>query len=89
MQHIYINMFVDELKLKLNIEDLCSFSVTVLDNKYVAFEGVKNVVYSSDESVKMRVKKHLISVSGKGLKIVEIGNGNALISGEIVGVQYE
>ena len=82
-------MFGDELKSKLKIEDVCSFVVTVLDNKYVSCEGVKNVVYSSDERVKLRVKKQLVTIDGKGLKIVEIGDGNALISGEIVGVQYE
>lgn len=82
-------MFVDELKLKLKIEDVCSFTVSVFDNKYVSCEGVKNVVFSSDEQVKLRVKKHLVVIGGKGLKIVEIGEGNALIMGEIFGVQYE
>lgn len=82
-------MFVDELKLKLKIEDICAFSVSVFDNKYVSCEGVKNVVFSSDEQVKLRVKNHVVVIDGKGLKIVEIGDGNTLISGEIVGVQYE
>lgn len=82
-------MFVDELKLRLKIEDVCSFTVSVFDNKYVSCEGVKNVVFSSDEQVKLRVKKHLVVIGGKGLKIVEIGEGNALIMGEIFGVQYE
>ena len=82
-------MFVDELKLKLKIEDVCSFTVSVFDNKYVSCEGVKNVVFSSDEQVKLRVKKHLVIIEGKGLKIVEIGDGNALILGEIFGVRYE
>ena len=82
-------MFVDELKLKLKIEDICSFSVNIFDNKFVACEGVKNVVYSSDQKIKLRVKKSLISIDGKDLKIVEIGDGNALISGNIVGVCYE
>ena len=82
-------MFIDEFKLKLRLEDVCSFTVSVFDNKYVSCEGVKNVVFSSDDKVKLRVKKHLVIIDGKGLKIVEIGDGNALISGEIVGVQYE
>ena len=82
-------MFVDELKLKLKIEDICTYSVSVFDNRYVACEGVKNVVYSSEEKVKLRVKKHTVSVEGTGLKIVEIGDGNALISGEIKMVSYE
>ena len=82
-------MFVDEVKLKLKIEDICSYVVTVLDNKYVSCEGVKNVVYSSEEKVKLRVKNRLVIIDGNALKIVEIGDGNALVSGEIVGVQYE
>ena len=82
-------MFVDEVKLKLKIEDICSYVITVLDNKYVSCEGVKNVVYSSEEKVKLRVKNRLVIIDGKALKIVEIGDGNALVSGEIVGVQYE
>ena len=82
-------MFVDELKLKLNVEDICTYTVSVFDNKYVACEGVKNVVFSSEEKVKLRVKKHTVSIDGVGLKIVEIGDGNALISGVINVVSYE
>jgi hypothetical protein len=52
-------------------------------------EGVKNIVFSSDDKMKFRVKKHLVVIDGKGLKLVEIGDGNALLSGEIVGVTYE
>ena len=82
-------MFVDELKLKLRIEDICALSVSVFDNKYVACEGVKNVIFSSEEKVKLRSKKQVVTIDGKGLKIVEIGDGNALIAGEVFGVQYE
>ena len=82
-------MFVDELKLKLKIQDICSYSVSIFDNRFVLLEGVKNIVFSSDEKMKFRVKKHLVAIDGKGLKLVEIGDGNALLSGEIVGVTYE
>ena len=80
-------MFVDELKVKL--EDLCQFTLSVFDNKFALIEGVKNLVFSSEEQVKVRVKKMMIILDGKGLKIKEVGDGNVLVSGEILGVKYE
>ena len=86
---IYYSMFFDELKLKLNLEDVVHFSVTILGRNAVVIEGVKNVVFSNENQLKARVKKCVVSVSGEGLKIKEIGDGNILISGVINGVQYE
>ena len=82
-------MFFDELKLKLNLEDVVHFSVTILGRNAVVIEGVKNVVFSNENQLKARVKKCVVSVSGEKLKIKEIGDGNILISGVINGVQYE
>ena len=82
-------MFFDELKLKLNLEDIVHFSVTILGRNAVVIEGVKNVVFSNENQLKARVKKCVVSVSGERLKIKEIGDGNILISGVINGVQYE
>ena len=82
-------MFFDELKLKLNLEDVVHFSVTILGRSAVVIEGVKNVVFSNENQLKARVKKCVVSVSGERLKIKEIGDGNILISGVIDGVQYE
>ena len=82
-------MFFDELKLKLNLEDVVHFSVTILGRNAVVMEGVKNVVFSNENQIKARVKKCVVSVSGERLKIKEIGDGNILVSGVINGVQYE
>ena len=82
-------MFFDELKLKLNLEDVVHFSVTIIGRNAVVIEGVKNVVFSNENQLKARVKKCVVSVSGERLKIKEIGDGNILISGVINGVQYE
>ncbi len=82
-------MFFDELKLKLNLEDVVHFSVTILGRNALVIEGVKNVVFSNENQLKARVKKCVVSVSGERLKIKEIGDGNILISGVINGVQYE
>ena len=82
-------MFFDELKLKLNLEDVVHFSATILGRNAVVIEGVKNVVFSNENQLKARVKKCVVSVSGERLKIKEIGDGNILISGVINGVQYE
>ena len=82
-------MFFDELKLKLNLEDVVHFSVTILGRNAVVIEGVKNVVFSNENQIKARVKKCVVSVSGERLKIKEIGDGNILVSGVINGVQYE
>ncbi len=82
-------MFVDELILKLKLEDICPFTVTLLGGKNAVVEGVKNLIFVDENKVKIRVKKLTVSILGDGLKILEIGDGNLLISGEIKGVEYD
>lgn len=82
-------MFADELISKLGLEDLMSFSLTIFDDKYALFEGVKNLVFSSENLLKIRTKKMTVSLQGEGLKIKEIGEGNVLVYGKIKGVEYE
>ncbi len=82
-------MFVDELKAKFKIEDLCAYSLTVFDNKNVVVEGVKNIIFADENQVKIRVKKTSILLLGEGLKILEVGEGNLLITGTVKGVEYD
>lgn len=82
-------MFVDEVKTKLGIEDICGFSVTIFEDKHVVIEGVKKLVFKGEEEVKFRSKNKGISVRGKGLKLIELGNGNAIVSGIVFGVDYD
>jgi hypothetical protein len=82
-------MFVDELKTKLKLEDVCSFAVTIFEDKHVVIEGVKKVVFKGENQIKFRTKKRGICIDGEGLLIREIGDGNVIVSGVIKEVEYD
>ncbi len=83
-------MFVDEVKRKLNLEDVvCSYSVATFGDFGVAIEGVRTVVSVGEYEIKVKVKKAVLSVFGENLKPVEIGGGNLYIKGNINGITFE
>ena len=83
-------MFVDEIakKLKLTGEAL-PFCVTILGCKGAYVSGVKTVVLTEPNTVKLAVTKGVLSVLGSGLKIVEIGGGDVYIEGEVESVEIK
>ena len=87
---ITFNMFWDEVIGKLRTDAaLASFSVTVLGRAGVAVSGVKGVVYSSDEEVRVRLRGGALTVRGEELVIAEIGGGDVLVRGKVKGVELD
>lgn len=86
---IEFNMFIDEIKGKLNGVRNAAFSVTLIGRGDVCVSGIKNVLSISTEEIKMRLAGGSVAVSGEELVIVEIGGGDALIKGRIGGVSFE
>ncbi len=83
-------MFTDELFAKLKIDDaFAPFTVTMAGDCAVAVSGVKSVLFSSYEEIKIRLSKRTVVLFGTELRIVEIGGGDVLVRGKIGGVRFE
>ena len=87
---ISLNMFVDEIQKKLKIvDDILPFTLTFIgDNSLIAC-GVKSVILSSEENIKLKLKHKIIDIVGKELNISEIGGGDVYVKGIIGGVNFE
>lgn len=87
---IIYRMFYDEILEKFRIEDaFAPFTVAMFGNTEVVAGGVKAVLFSSAEEVKVRFSKKCAIFRGKDLRIVEIGGGDVLVRGEISEVEFE
>ena len=83
-------MFVDEIAKKLKLTgEVLPFCVTILGRKGAYVSGVKTVVLTEPNTVKLAVKKGVLSVTGAELKIVEIGGGDVYIEGEVESVEIK
>ena len=83
-------MFVDEIAKKLKLTgEVMPFCVTILGHKGAYVSGVKTVVLTEPNTVKLAVKKGVLSVVGAELKIVEIGGGDVYIEGEVESVEIK
>ena len=65
---------------------MSSFSVSVYGGRGVHVEGHKGVSFMSGEEMIFKTKKGVLSIRGMGLKILEIGENDAYITGVIKGV---
>ena len=87
---IYFSVFKDEMIKKLNVKrEVLPFTLTMLSRSKMMISGVKNVLSSSEKSLKFRLASGSLTVSGDGLQIVEIGGGDVYVKGLVEGVQFE
>lgn len=63
--------------------------VSVYDTVGVIVEGHKGVLFFDENSVIFRRKRGTISLNGERMKIDEITDGDAYVSGDIHSVTYE
>lgn len=83
-------MFIDEVKRKFDLDDVtCGFSLAIFGDECVLIEGVRSLVFVGSDEIKVKVKKHVLSLVGEGLSTVEIGGGNLYVKGKIYGVLFE
>lgn len=83
-------MFVDEIGEKLNLKDAkLPFVISVLGNVGVVVSGVKTVVLTTQNEIKVRVKSGEIRVVGESLCVKELGGGDMYFAGDVKGVEIE
>ena len=83
-------MFKDEVKRKLDIKsEIMPFTLTMLSRSKLFISGVKSVMLSNEAQLKFRLTSGIVTISGEGLQIVEIGGGDAYVKGYIGGVLFE
>lgn len=83
-------MYVDEIKEKLKLEDgNLPFVCTLLGSGNIVVSGVKNVVLTTQNEVKIKVKKGILRVVGEGLWVVQMGGGDMFLKGDISGVEIQ
>ena len=83
-------MFVDEIKSKLRLDDAAvPFVVTWLGCGNVIVNGVKTVILSMPNAIKIRVKSETLVVVGDSLEILQLGGGDVYIKGRIERIEIE
>lgn len=83
-------MFEDEIKRKLAAGDaVIPFTVCMLSKSRLVVSGVRSVLKVSEEQITLRLTGETLSVDGAELRIVEIGGGDAYITGSIGGLSFE
>ncbi len=83
-------MFKDEIKRKLDIKnEIFPFTLTMLSRSKVIISGVKSVLSSSAEALKLRLNAGVVTLYGENLQIVEIGGGDAYVKGLVGGMSFE
>lgn len=87
---IYFSVFKDEMIKKLNVKrEVLPFTLTMLSRSKMMISGVKNVLSSTEKSLKFRLTSGSLTVIGDELQIVEIGGGDVYVKGLVEGVQFE
>lgn len=82
-------MFKDEVLEKLKAAgELIPFSVCMLSRSKLAVSGVKSVIAADEQKTVLKLPFELLTVEGEGLKIIEIGGGDAYIEGRIGGLYF-
>ncbi len=83
-------MFVDEVQEILKIDDKnYPFTVTLLGGECAIASGVKTVILSTQNELKLKVKSGVLKIVGEDLSIRQIGGGDMYLSGEIKSVEIE
>lgn len=83
-------MFVDEVKRKFKIKNGgVPFTLTLLGRDKAAVSGVKSVLLSNAETLRFKLAAGNLTLNGRALKLVELGGGDAYVSGEIDSVEFD
>lgn len=86
---IYFDMFIDELKSKLNLEDkILPFTVTLLGGECTVVCGVKTILLMGQNIIKLRLGGRVLEICGEGLSVVEIGGGDVYVKGVVNSVAF-
>ena len=64
-------------------ENPLGFSVTVKEGFGAIITGYRGVSYVSEDEIRFRVSKTFVTIFGKNLIIVDINEGEAIVSGTV------
>lgn len=83
-------MFFNEIAEKLQISgaDFISPRITVLGRAGVSIEGHRGLLYFSDGEIRLKIKGGSLTVTGESLKLIEVSEAEAVVSGRIKAVAY-
>lgn len=83
-------MFKDEVRKKLGLKgEMFPFTLNMLSRDKMVICGVKRIVSTTQDVLKVQLGLGSLCVSGKSIKIVEIGGGDLFLEGEIVKIEFE
>lgn len=82
-------MFSEDIKSKITSLGELSFTLCMLSREQIVVSGVKRILLSNEQSIVMRLKSEIISISGNRLQIKQIGSGDVYIHGMLKGVSFE
>lgn len=82
-------MFIDEVKKKFNVAGALQFSLNMLSFDKLVASGVKSVISMSEGEIKLRLFSGTLKISGEGLSVVAICEGDVYIKGKIGGLSFE
>lgn len=83
-------MFKEEIFKKLGIaETVFPFSACMLSRGKLVVSGVKRILSATECEITLRLRPDILTVTGEGLKIVEIGGEDVCIEGRIGGLNFE
>lgn len=63
--------------------------ITLVDNRYLYLEGNNQIEDYYNHYIKIKTKKHVISLDGKNMQIKEISDKELCVEGEILSITYE
>lgn len=82
-------MFSDDIKNKFKLIGEVDFAVTMLSRSKIAVSGVKRILHTGQENIRLKLKNEELFIDGNNLQILEIGGGDVCVEGEIKGVGFE
>lgn len=83
-------MFVEEIQKKLKIvDDVLPFTMTFIGENALVACGVKSVMLTSEDIIRLKLKHKVVEINGRELSISEIGGGDVYVKGIIGGVSFE
>lgn len=81
-------MFKDELLKRLNADMACEFVTSIINCDSVCISGAKRVQTANDCQIEVATKFGAVVLQGESLKVVEVGDGEVYVQGDIVQVQF-
>ena len=81
-----MNMMQEIERLMNSVGGSFNYRVVNLGGKKLYLEGIKTIVFLSEQEMQFQLKSELLIISGKELKIAYLDKSTSIIAGEISSV---